>query len=191
MKLRRAAVALVVMAVLPVLGGCTVVYRGSTVPTQEPVPVDSPAPTVDVQLRQVLDVANAQAGQCGEFAPPTPDPRTAASLCSADRTVLYSLAPAAVTGPEVSDVAAVYSSARPVVRITLTPQGGAGLVRLTNDAVNATPPRNQIALVSHGRVQAALPVAEALDGQVFEITGFDTLEAAQQAAALLLAAAPS
>jgi preprotein translocase subunit SecD len=85
----------------------------------------------------------------------------------------------------------VYSSARPVVRITLTPQGGAGLVRLTNDAVNSSPPRNQVALVSHGRVQAALPVGEALDGQVFEITGFDTLEAAQQAAALLLAAVPS
>jgi preprotein translocase subunit SecD len=190
-RLRRAAAALVVAAVLPVLGGCTVVDKGSTVPTQEPVPVDSPAPTVDVQLRPVLDLANAQAGQCGAFAPPTPDPKAPTSLCSADRAVLYSLGPAAVTGPEVSDVQAVFSSARPVVRITLTAQGGAGLVRLTNDAVNSSPPRNQVALVSHGRVQAALPVGEALDGQVFEITGFDTLEAAQQAAALLLAAAPS
>ena len=188
---RRVAAVVVALLLAPAASGCTVVAHSSTLPTAEPVPVESPAPTVDAQLRQVLDVANAHAGDCGTTAPPTPDARTATSLCSADRTLLYSLAPAAVSGPEVSDVQAVFSSARPVVRITVTPQGGAGLVRVTSDAMNSSPPRNQVALVSHGRVQAALPVTEAIDGQVLEITGFDSLQAAQQAAALLLAAARS
>jgi preprotein translocase subunit SecD len=188
---RRCAAALVVALVVPAASGCTVVTHSSTLPTSEPVPVDSPAPTVDAQLRQVLDVATAQAGQCDATAPPTPDPRAATSLCSADRTLYYSLAPAAVSGPEVSDVQAVFSSARPVVRITVTLQGAAGLVRVTSDAATASPPRNQVALVSHGRVQAALPVTDAIDGQVLEITGFDSLQAAQQAAALLLPSSPS
>ena len=64
-------------------------------------------------------------------------------------------------------------------------------MRVTSDAATASPPRNQVALVSHGRVQAALPVTDAIDGQVLEITGFDSLQAAQQAAALLLPSSPS
>jgi preprotein translocase subunit SecD len=188
---RRCAAVLVMALVGPAASGCTVVTHSSTLPTSEPVPVDSPAPTVDAQLRQVLDVANAQAGQCGDTPPATPDPKTPASLCSADRVLLFSLGPAAVSGPEVSDVQAVFSSARPVVRITVTPQGAAGLVRVTSDAATASPPRNEVALVSHGRVQAALPVTDAIDGQVLEITGFDSLQAAQQAAALLLSSGQS
>ena len=80
---------------------------------------------------------------------------------------------------------AAWASGSPVVRITVNPQGGAGLVRLTSEAVSATPPRNQVALVSHGRVQAALPVSETIDGRVLDINGFATQEAAQQAVDLL------
>ena len=195
MSPRRTAQAAALLAVVLTAGGCSgpsVITTSGSPSLPVGAPTDTPDPVYDVHLRQVLDVANAQAGQCPEAAPPTPDPESAATLCSADRTLVYRLATAAVAGPEVTDVSAVYSSARPVVRIVVTPQGGAALVRLTTDASQASPPLNQVALVSKGRVQAALPATETIDGQVLEITGFDSLQAAQAAAALLLpSASPS
>ena len=173
-------------ALLSTLGvsGCSVVDHTSTAPTVEPVPTGSTAPALDVQLRPVLAVSNAAAGQCPVTAT-TPPAADEASLCSADRTLLYRVGPAGFDGPEVGSVEAAWASGSPVVRITVNPQGGAGLVRLTSEAVSATPPRNQVALVSHGRVQAALPVSETIDGRVLDINGFATQEAAQQAVDLL------
>lgn len=185
---RAAAVLPAGLAAVVLLGGCSTVDHTSTQPTSEPFPVDSSSASSagpDLQLRQVLDVAGAQAGQCPTPAPATPEPRAQATLCSADTTLVYTLAAAAVDGAEVTGVEATYSSARPVVRITVSPQGGAGLVRVTSQALVASPPSNQVALVSHGRVQTALPVTDSIDGQVLEITGFDSLTAAQQAADLL------
>jgi len=183
---RHRGAVLAAVLLVPVLSACTTVDHTSTGASAIPAPTGSPAPAAyDLQLRGVLDVANAQTGQCSVPAPPTPDAAQQASLCSADRTLLYTLAPAAVAGAEVSSVEAVFSSARPVVRVSVTPQGGAGLVRLTTEASTASPPRNQVALVSGGRVQTALPVTDTIDGQVLEITGFDSIDAARAAAALL------
>jgi len=188
---RRCAAGLLGALLMAAVSGCTTVDHTSTEASALPAPTGSTAPTYEVQLRGVLDVANAQTGECGTDAPPTPEPRQQATLCSADLVLVYTLAPAAVSGSEVTGVEAVFSSARPVVRITVSPQGGAGLVRVTNEAMNASPPRNQLALVSRGRVQTAVPVTDTIDGQVLEISGFDTIDAARAAAALLQPSAPS
>jgi len=188
---RRCAAGLLGALLMAAVSGCTTVDHTSTEASALPAPTGSTAPTYEVQLRGVLDVANAQSGECGTDAPPTPEPRQQATLCSADLVLVYTLAPAAVSGSEVTGVEAVFSSARPVVRITVSPQGGAGLVRVTNEAMNASPPRNQLALVSRGRVQTAVPVTDTIDGQVLEISGFDTIDAARAAAALLQPSAPS
>jgi preprotein translocase subunit SecD len=188
---RRCAAVVVAALTVSAVSGCTTVDHTSTAASALPAPTGSTAATYEVQLRGVLDVANAQAGECGTTAPPTPEPRRPATLCSADLVLVYTLAPAAVSGSEVTGVEAVFSSARPVVRITVTPQGGAGLVRVTSEAMNASPPRNQLALVSRGRVQTAVPVSDTIDGQVLEISGFDSIDAARAAAALLQPSAPT
>ena len=187
----RCAAGMLAALLVAAVSGCTTVDHTSTEATALPAPTGSTAPTYEVQLRGVLDVANAHTGQCGTTAPPMPEPSQQATLCSADLVLVYTLAPAAVSGSEVTGVEAVFSSARPVVRITVSPQGGAGLVRVTSQAMNATPPRNQLALVSRGRVQTAVPVTDTIDGQVLEISGFDSIDAARAAAALLQPSAPS
>jgi preprotein translocase subunit SecD len=177
------------------LTSCTTVDHTSTAASVEPVPTESPAAVLDIQLRGVLDVANAEAGQCPQPAvagsaapsptPTTPPASSQATLCSADRTLVYTLAPAAVPGEQVSDIAAVSNAGSPAVQITVTPQGGAALSRLSATAMVASPPRSQIAIVSHGLVQVALPVTEQIDGRVLDVNGFDSQDAAQQAVDLL------
>ena len=191
MTARRCAAVVLAGLLVAAVSGCTTVDHTSTEASALPAPTGSTAPTYEVQLRGVLDVANAQTGECGTTAPPTPEPQQQATLCSADLVLVYTLAPAAVSGSEVTGVEAVFSSARPVVRITVSPQGGAGLVRVTSEAMNASPPRNQLALVSRGRVQTAVPVTDTIDGQVLEISGFESIDAARAAAALLQPVDPS
>ena len=191
MTARRCAAVVLAGLLVAAVSGCTTVDHTSTEASALPAPTGSTAPTYEVQLRGVLDVANAQTGECGTTAPPTPEPQQQATLCSADLVLVYTLAPAAVSGSEVTGVEAVFSSARPVVRITVSPQGGAGLVRVTSEAMNASPPRNQLALVSRGRVQTAVPVTDTIDGQVLESSGFESIDAAGAAAALLQPVDPS
>ena len=144
------------------------------------------APELDLQLRPVLDIANAQAGQCGETPPPTPDPTAPAQLCSQDRILLYSLGPAGVTGARVTSVEATITSRTPQVQVKLDAQGGASLTRLTAEGMLQPTPRNRLAIVSHGRVQSAPTITEAIDGAVLVITGFPTVEDAQRAVDFLV-----
>ena len=141
--------------------------------------------TLDLQLRPVLDVATATAGQCGTTPPPTPDPAQPAQLCSQDRTLLVSLGPAAVTGPRVTGLDATMTSRQPQLQVKLDAQGGAALTRATAEGMLLPAPRNQLALVSHGRVQSAPVITEAIDGNVIVFTGFATVEDAQAAADFL------
>jgi preprotein translocase subunit SecD len=177
--------ALVVPMVLLVAGalaGCSV----STTSTPSsvsatPTSSDTPAPELDLQLRPVLDIANAQAGQCGQTAPPTPDPKAPAQLCSQDGILLYSLGPAGVTGARVTSLEATITSRTPQVQVKLDAQGGASLTRLTAEGMLEPTPRNKLAIVSHGRVQSAPTITEPIDGAVLVITGFPTVEDAQTA----------
>ena len=85
------------------LAGCSVTTTSvSPTTSATPNPSESPAPELDLQLRPVLDIANATAGQCPETPPPSAPAASAAQVCSQDRILLYSLGPAAVTGGSVT-----------------------------------------------------------------------------------------
>ena len=192
---RRPATLLVVATSLLAAGaltGCSVSTTTtpssvSATPSSSGTPTaEATAPELDLQLRPVLDIANAQAGQCGETPPPTPDPRAPAQLCSQDRILLYSLGPAGVTGARVTSIEATMTSRTPQVQVKLDAQGGASLTRLTAEGMLEPTPRNKLAIVSHGRVQSAPTITDSIDGAVLVITGFPTVEDAQQAVDFLL-----
>jgi len=132
-------------------------------------------------MRPVLEVASATAGQCGETRPSTPDPAQPAQVCSEDRSLLLSLGPAAVTGARVTGLDATMTSRQPQLQIKLDAQGGASLTRVTAEGMSQPAPRNKLALVSHGRVQSAPVITEAIDGNVIVFTGFASVDDAQKA----------
>jgi preprotein translocase subunit SecD len=142
---------------------------------------ESPVPELDLQLRPVLDIANAASGQCTPTPPPTPSADAPAQVCSQDRILLYSLVPAAVTGRSVTGLDATMTQRTPQVQVKLDAQGGAALTRLTADGMVQPVPRDQMAIVSHGRVQSAPTITEAIDGNVLVITGFASVDDAQKA----------
>ena len=169
------------------LTGCSV--STTTTPATSSLaatPSESPSPELDLQLRPVLDIANAEAGQCGATPPATPDPRSDAQLCSQDRILLYTLGPAGVAGARVTSVEATITSRTPQVQVKLDAEGGASLTRMTVEGMLAPAPRNRVAIVSHGRVQSAPVVTDSIDGGVFVLTGFDSMDAAQKAVDFLV-----
>ena len=191
-RARRTTTALLVVPVLLALGGCSISTTTSTVAVQvDPTPTESSQPELDLQMRPVLDIASASAGQCGESRPPTPDPAQPAQVCSEDRSLLLSLGPAAVTGARVTGLDATMTSRQPQLQIKLDAQGGASLTRMTAEGMLQPEPRNQLALVSHGRVQAAPRITETIDTAVLVLTGFATVADAEAARDLLLAPSAS
>lgn len=187
-RLRTTALAVPVLVLVGVvLTGCSVSTTSTPATTSlEPTPSASPQPELDLQLRPVLDVANAQAGQCGATPPPTPDPAAGAQLCSQDRILLYSLGPAGVTGARVTSLEATMTSRTPQIQVKLDAQGGASLTRMTVQGMLESAPRNRLAIVSHGRVQSAPPITEPIDTSVLVITGFNTVADAQTAVDFLV-----
>ena len=189
MHLRRATTTGAFAACLAAyaLVGCSVttttVSRTTPVP---PGPTESPVRELDLQLRPVLDIANATAGQCTPSPPPTPTAEAPALLCSQDRILLYSLGPAAVTGGSVTGLDATTTQGTPQVQVKLDAQGGAALTRLTSDGMAQPVPRDQMAIVSHGRVQSAPTITEAILGTVLVITGFASVDDAQRAVDFLV-----
>jgi preprotein translocase subunit SecD len=168
--------------VLLAVAGCSIATTTSAATVSvAPTPTDSPTPVLDLQLRPVLDVATATAGQCDATPPPSPDPAQPAQVCSQDRTLLLSLGPAAVTGERVTGLDATMTSRQPQLQIKLDAQGGASLTRTTAEGMLLPEPRNQLALVSHGRVQSAPAITEPIDGNVIVFTGFASVDDAQKA----------
>jgi preprotein translocase subunit SecD len=185
---RRTSTALLVVPVVLALAGCSISTTTSSAPVVvSPTPSESPQPELDLQMRPVLDVASATAGQCGETRPPTPDPAQPAQICSEDRTLLLSLGPAAVTGARVTGLDATMTSRQPQLQIKLDAQGGASLTRMTAEGMLLPEPRNQLALVSHGRVQAAPRITETIDTSILVLTGLAAVADAEAARDLLLA----
>jgi hypothetical protein len=177
----------VLLLVAAALAGCSV--STTSTPAQAsagPTISASPTPELDLQLRPVLDIGNAQAGQCGATPPPTPDPGQAARLCSQDRILLYSLGPAGVSGARVTSLDATMTSRTPQVQVKLDAQGGASLTRMTVEGMLEPAPRNRLAIVSHGRVQSAPTITEPIDTSVLVITGFGTVADAQTAVDFLV-----
>jgi len=181
---RRSTTATALLACLAAYAvtGCSVTTT-SVSPTisATSAPSESAQPELDLQLRPVLDIANATAGQCTPTPPPSPPAAQPAQVCSQDRILLYSLGPAEVTGGSVTGLDATMTSRTPQVQVKLDAKGGASLTRLTADGMGQPVPRNQLAIVSHGRVQSAPPITEAIDGNVLVVTGFATVDDAQKA----------
>jgi len=181
---RRSTTATALLACLAAYAvtGCSVTTT-SVSPTisATSAPSESAQPELDLQLRPVLDIANATAGQCTPTPPPSPPAAQPAQVCSQDRILLYSLGPAEVTGGSVTGLDATMTSRTPQVQVKLDAKGGASLTRLTADGMGQPVPRNQMAIVSHGRVQSAPTITEAIDGNVLVVTGFATVDDAQKA----------
>ncbi|MBI1377519.1 MAG: hypothetical protein GC157_08570 [Frankiales bacterium] len=168
---RRRALGALLPAALA-LAGCSVVPTTSTAPTSAPLTPAPTPPQLDLQLRPVLTAGIAGGGDCAVVAPATPDPAQPATLCSQDRVYVYSLGPARVTGARVTGLDVSWEAGRPVIEVRLDPRGAASLSRLTAEALVQQPPRSQVAIVTHGRVQAAPPITEQVDGGVMVLSGF-------------------
>jgi preprotein translocase subunit SecD len=184
----RTTAAVLVVPVVLALAGCSVSTTTSAAPVPvAPTPSASPQPELDLQLRPVLDIATARAGECGEARPASPAPGKPARVCSEDRTLLLSLGPAAVSGARVTGLDATMTSRQPQLQIKLDAQGGAALTRVTAEGMLLPEPRNQLALVSHGRVQASPTITESIDTSILVLTGFASVDDAAAARDLLLA----
>jgi preprotein translocase subunit SecD len=171
------------------LGGCSVVSTTTTAPTVAPDPLtsQSPAPVLDLQLRQVLGVQTPGVADCTTKPPPQPDPALPARLCSEDRTSLYSLAPAAVTGARITGMETSLQGGAPVIQVRLDARGASQLSRITAAVMGERVPRSQLAIVAHGRVQSAPVIGEQIDTGVMILSGFASEQAAQGAIDFLIA----
>jgi len=183
---RRAGLALLTALLL---GGCSVVSTTTTAPTVAPDPLTSvsPGPALDLQLRPVLGVEKSDVADCTITAPPNPDPAVAASLCSEDRTYVYALGPAAVSGARVTGLETSLQGGRPVIQVRLDPRGASELSVITAQVMAEPVPRSQLAIVAHGRVQSAPVISEQIDGGVMILSGFATESDAQGAINFLIA----
>jgi len=176
-----AATASVALSVL--VSGCTVVSTTTTAATVAPdsLTSESPAPVLDLQLRPVLAVQTAGVADCTIRPPLTPGAGGEVTLCSQDLAFIYSLGPAAVIGARVTGLETSLQAGRPVIQVRLDPRGAAALSAITGQIMGEQPPRSQLAIVAHGRVQSAPVVSEQIDGGVVILSGFATDKAAQDA----------
>jgi preprotein translocase subunit SecD len=172
-----------VVGVSVLVTGCTVVSTTTTAATVAPGPLtsESPAPVLDLQLRPVLTVETAGVADCTITPPPTPAAANEVTLCSQDLAFVYSLGPAAVVGARVTGLETSLQGGRPVIQVRLDPRGASQLSTITGQIMGEQPPRSQLAIVAHGRVQSAPVVGEQIDGGVVILSGFATDKAAQDA----------
>jgi len=176
-RLRAVAAAALCAAAV---SGCSISTTSSTtVPAAEPVASRSPVPVLDLQLRPVESVSEAEPGDCPSLPARTPDPSAAATVCSNDGRVSYDLAPAAVTGERVTSIEAIASVNGPIIQVKLDARGSAA-PRTTTLAGSLADPQPRLAIVTHGGVLAAPTMTEELDGGVLLISGFESLEKAQE-----------
>jgi preprotein translocase subunit SecD len=183
---------LVVLLAAAAVSGCSISTTSSSTTTSAPVaPLtsQSPEPVLDLQLRQVEGAERAEPGSCATLPARTPGPSGAATLCSNDGKVSYSLAPAAVSGQSVTSIEVLQSSQGPVVQIKLDAMGGAAL-RTTTLRGSLADPQPRLAIVTHGGVLAAPTMTAELDGGVLLVSGFESREKAQQVVDYITATDP-
>ena len=180
MRRTRLVVAATVAVCATALSGCSISTTSSTtVPVVEPVASSSPPPVLDLQLRVVESVGRAEPGSCPALPSLTPDPAATATLCSNDGRLSYGLEKAAVTGQRVTSIEALDSGGTPVIQIKLDAMGGTSL-RSTTLRGSLADPQPGLAIVTHGGVLAAPTMTEELDGGVLLVSGFESLEKAQE-----------
>ena len=172
------------------VSACSVTTTSSTtVPAAEPVTSSSPDPVLDLQLRPVESVARAETGACPTLPSLTPNASATATLCSNDGRVSYDLAPAAVTGLGVTSIEALNSANGPVIQIKLDAMGGAAL-RTTTLRGSLADPQPRLAIVTHGGVLAAPTMTAELDGGVLLVSGFESIDKANEVVDYITAVDP-
>lgn len=127
-----------------------------------------PVEPVSFQVRPVLTEVAAESGDCTAVATAAPAAKKKLGpVCSADRTVVYTLGPAAITETNVesvTDVDAGSADDQRMAAVDLDTAGTAAFASLTAAASRqSATPRNQFAIVVDGAVVSAPAV---MDGAI-------------------------
>jgi preprotein translocase subunit SecD len=131
----------------------------------------------------VLDVAWVESEPCvAETGPPASE----VTLCpddtiSTNAGLKYRLGPVALSGSDVASMSTKEYGLSPVIQVQLTEQGKAEFADLTGQLMNNQAPRDMLAIVVDGKVQSAPSVQARIEDGQLELTGFDTLQAAEAA----------
>ena len=149
------------IALIAVDGGGRALYVG---PVTEVAAPNQGVDPVTFQIRAVLEAAPAGTADCSSRAVLATNPATEVSACSSDAKTKYRLAPAVVTGANVTSLIAVAGSApdQSVVEVTLDPAGAVNLNSLSGELIGQAAPRSQLAIVMFGEVFSAPTVMDRL-----------------------------
>ena len=161
----RGIVAAVLLASPFVLAACSSSAGDST--------AAGPVDQVSFQVRPVLTEKQASAADCASSAAAAPTATEKVErICSADRTVVYSLGPAAFTEAEVKTVATGerFDDER-VANVELDAKGTAAFAKVTETANRNERPTSQFAIVVDGAVASAPAVTQgAITGGQLEVS---------------------
>jgi len=128
------------------LAGC-----GSSGGDNSAEPASDPATGTWFQVRPVLAEKKATGNDCTVVRTTLPNAQPADSVCSQDKTVVYSLGAAVLTENDVDSV----GSTDTVVSLGLLPNGKAAFATMTGDLSKQKSPANQFAVLADGVVLTA------------------------------------
>jgi preprotein translocase subunit SecD len=177
---------LVVVAAALVLAGCGSQSSGVQ-PTASSTTSDQTA--YNIEFRPVLDVTMVESEPCvAETGPPASE----VTLCADDTIstaagLKYMLGPVALSGSDVASMSTKEYGRSPVIQVQLTEQGKAKFADLSGRLMNNQAPRDMLAIVVDGKVQSAPSVQARIEGGQLELTGFETLAAAESSLSLITA----
>jgi preprotein translocase subunit SecD len=181
----RARVLAVVVTAL-VLAGC-----GSPSSDVQPAAssTTSDRTAYNIEFRPVLDATLVGSGPCVAETGPPPSEVT---LCADDTVgssagLKYRLGPVALSGSDVASMTAIEDMSSAVIQVQLTERGKVEFADLTGQLMNNQAPQDMLAIVVDGKVQSAPSVRARIEGGRLELTGFETLAAAESALSLITA----
>ncbi len=153
--------------------GSAPLASGAASPTVRPSAADAAA----FEIRPVLGIAETNAECTGEPVG-SAEQMTA---CDADGKG-YTLGPAAATAADV--ISAEVDPAAPAITIQLGPDGATAFLAATTYAIDASPPQDQVALVSDGAVLSAAAVRSPISDGRLQVFGLGREQAVALAARL-------
>jgi hypothetical protein len=138
-----------------------------------------PVDQVSFQVRPVLSEKQATAADCTSSVPAVPATAVKVErICSADKTIVYSVGPASITESDVTSVAGAErgdGSGERAAYVELSGRGTKELAKITDIANRNEAPANQFALVVDGAVVSAPAVEQgAITGGQLEISFADS-----------------
>jgi preprotein translocase subunit SecD len=143
----------------------------------------------NIEFRPVLDVTMVESEPCiAETGPPASEVTLCADdTISTEPVLKYMLGPVALSGSDVASMSTKEYGLSPVIQVQLTEQGKAKFADLTGQLMNNQAPRDMLAIVVDGKVQSAPSVQARIEGGQLELTGFESLAAAESALSLITA----